>query len=64
MAHYLSDVTQFLQEYKKANPDAEQQQQAGRALLWDKPPIALKERQSAEANRLKQPAYVYQPKGQ
>lgn len=40
---YQSEITLFIEELKKANPQLEQQQLAGRALLWDKPPISLDE---------------------
>lgn len=33
---YQSDATQFINELKTSRPELEQQQQAGRALLWDK----------------------------
>ena len=33
---YQSDATQFINQLKASRPELEQQQQAGRALLWDK----------------------------
>ena len=33
---YQSDATQFINQLKTSRPELEQQQQAGRALLWDK----------------------------
>jgi hypothetical protein len=33
---YNSEVTQFLEQLKTANPALEAQQRVGRALLWDK----------------------------
>ena len=33
---YQSDATQFINQLKSSRPELEQQQQAGRALLWDK----------------------------
>ena len=33
---YLSDATQFMNQLKASRPELDQQQQAGRALLWDK----------------------------
>jgi hypothetical protein len=42
---YQSEITLFLNELKKNNPQLEEQQQKGRALLWDKAPINLDERQ-------------------
>jgi len=40
---YQSEITLFLDDLKKANPKLEQNQQAGRALLWDKAPRSLDE---------------------
>ena len=34
--HYESDATQFINQLKASRPELDQQQQAGRALLWDK----------------------------
>ena len=33
---YQSDATQFIDQLKASRPELDQQQQAGRALLWDK----------------------------
>ncbi|RCX09761.1 DUF3460 family protein [Extensimonas vulgaris] len=33
---YESEVTQFLKQLKQQKPQLEEQQRAGRALLWDK----------------------------
>ncbi|MBT9514029.1 MAG: DUF3460 family protein [Acidovorax sp.] len=33
---YQSDATQFINQLKASRPELDQQQQAGRALLWDK----------------------------
>ncbi|MFT4241550.1 MAG: DUF3460 family protein [Acidovorax sp.] len=33
---YQSDTTQFINQLKRQKPELDQQQQAGRALLWDK----------------------------
>ena len=33
---YQSDTTQVINQLKAARPELDQQQQAGRALLWDK----------------------------
>ena len=38
---YQSEITLFLDSLKKANPQLEQSQLAGRALLWDKAPLSL-----------------------
>jgi hypothetical protein len=59
---YQSEATQFLSSLKEANPQLEQSQRDGRALLWDKTPIDLdSQRRTAEA-RVNQQAYVYQNK--
>lgn len=38
MARYQSEFTQVLNELKSKHPNLEAEQQAGRALLWDKEP--------------------------
>jgi hypothetical protein len=45
--NYQSEITLFLEELKKTNPHLEQDQRAGRALLWDKAPLS-----SAEQDRI------------
>ncbi len=55
---YKSDVTQFIEELKAKKPTLEDEQRAGRALLWDKP--IDREAQSAwRAARVPQKPYVY-----
>lgn len=56
---YNSDVTQFLEQLKTANPALEAQQRVGRALLWDK---AIDRQASDEWQqaRVPQKPYVYQ----
>jgi hypothetical protein len=49
-----------LEELKAQNPQLEQAQQEGRALLWDKAPISPEEQERQKAARVKQKAYVYQ----
>lgn len=56
---YLSDITRFLEELKQNNPQLEQEQSQGRALLWDKSPLDMDETRRNEASRVKQSAYVY-----
>jgi len=58
---YKSDVTQFIEELKAAKPTLEEEQRAGRALLWDKrlDREALAEWSDA---RVPQQPYVYQTK--
>ncbi|HAT39372.1 DUF3460 family protein [Polynucleobacter necessarius] len=59
MARYQSEFTQFLTELKNEKPHLEAEQQAGRALLWDKEPLSVEDQCRAKAAKLKQRAYVY-----
>jgi hypothetical protein len=56
---YKSDVTQFIEELKAKKPTLEDEQRAGRALLWDR---AVDREKQAEwqAARVPQRPYVYQ----
>lgn len=56
---YVSEAEQFLNQLKEQNPSIEAGQRAGRALLWDKQPIDLKERFEQQQARVKQTPYVY-----
>ena len=56
--HYLSDTTQFLQQLKQQKPELPAQQQAGRALLWDKD-VDRTLWQDYRAARVPQKPYVY-----
>jgi hypothetical protein len=56
--HYESDITRFLQEYKKSHPDTEQRQREGRARLWDKPQD-LDLQEGYRTARVPQKPYVY-----
>jgi hypothetical protein len=58
---YKSDVTAFIEELKANRPTLEDEQRAGRALLWDKR-IDRAAQAENRASGLRQPAYVYQPK--
>ncbi|RJG01452.1 DUF3460 family protein [Noviherbaspirillum sedimenti] len=60
---YESEITRFIKELKQKNPKLEEQQRAGRSLLWDKAPIDLDARDRAEQSRVNQQPYVYQNKG-
>lgn len=60
---YKSDVTSFLDQLKAARPTLEQEQLAGRALLWDKPVDRDAQADYRDA-RVPQQPYVYQTKGQ
>jgi hypothetical protein len=59
---YESEASQFINQLKKQNPQLEQSQRAGRALLWDKEPIDLDQKHRADESRVNQQAYVYQNK--
>lgn len=61
MGSYVSDVTQFINQYKKDNPDTTKRQQEGRALLWDKK-IDLELQEQYRAARIPQKPYVYHNK--
>jgi len=58
---YKSDVTNFLEELKARKPNLEDEQRAGRALLWDRAldRSALSEWRDA---KVPQQPYVYQTK--
>jgi Protein of unknown function (DUF3460) len=58
---YKSDVTNFIEELKARKPSLEDEQRAGRALLWDRAldRSVLAEWQDAE---VPQQPYVYQTK--
>jgi Protein of unknown function (DUF3460) len=60
---YTSDVTNFIEQLKAARPTLEQEQAAGRALLWDKRIDRDAEAEYSDA-RVPQQPYVYQTKGQ
>ena len=56
---YTSDVTSFIEQLKAARPTLEEEQRAGRALLWDKK-LSLDEQAAFKAGRVAQKPYVYQ----
>ena len=58
---YKSDVTSFIEELKAAKPSLEDEQRAGRALLWDKRIDRDAEADYQDA-RVPQQPYVYQTK--
>ena len=59
---YESEITQFIADLKKNNPALEEQQRAGRALLWDKTPRDLDAQDRTAASKVDQQPYVYQNK--
>ena len=56
MVKYVSEFDQWLKKYKQQNPNTEQQQREGRALLWEKRSDQIK---ATITN--KQQGYVYYP---
>jgi hypothetical protein len=59
---YKSDVTQFIDSLKQRDPQLEDRQRQGRALLWDKAPQDTDAQRAAREARVPQQAYVYQTK--
>lgn len=60
---YTSDVTSFIQQLKAARPTLENEQLAGRALLWDKRIDRAAQAEYQDA-RVPQQPYVYQTKAE
>jgi hypothetical protein len=58
---YTSDITNFIDELKAKKPTLEEEQRAGRALLWDKRLDRDLQAEWSEA-RVPQQPYVYQTK--
>lgn len=58
---YKSEITQFIDELKAKKPTLEQEQRAGRALLWDRP-IDPEWQAEFQAGKVPQQPYVYQTK--
>ena len=58
---YKSDVTQFIEALKATRPTLEDEQRAGRALLWDRA-IDREAQQEWGAAKVPQQPYVYQTK--
>jgi hypothetical protein len=58
---YTSDVTSFIQQMKANKPTLEEEQRAGRALLWDKRIDRDAQAEYGDARVAQQP-YVYQTK--
>ena len=56
MVKYVSEFDQWFKKYKQQNPETEQQQREGRALLWEKRSDPIK---ATVTN--KQQGYVYYP---
>ena len=59
---YESDHSLFIKKLKEQNPQLDEDQRKGRALLWDKAPLTLNEQERRAESRVKQQPYVYQNK--
>ena len=59
--HYKSDITAFIEELKAKRPTLEEEQRAGRALLWEKRVDREAQTENMDSRVAQQP-YVYQPK--
>ena len=57
--NYESEITQFLNNYKKEHADTEKRQREGRAIYWDRT-LDAEQLENFRAARVCQPAYVYQ----
>ncbi|KAF0814312.1 hypothetical protein IGB42_01213 [Andreprevotia sp. IGB-42] len=57
---YVSEYTQFMEQFLKDQPEVAKGQLEGRALLWDKAPINLDERSREGASSVAQKPYPYQ----
>lgn len=55
---YQSEATQFINQLKTQKPSLEKEQQAGRALLWDKQ-VDSDLWEDLRAGKVAQNAYVY-----
>lgn len=59
MAMYESEHTKFIREWLNAHPQEVQEQQAGRALWWDKPAQPIAEQQRVKEASVPSKAYYY-----
>lgn len=59
MAQYESDHTKFIREWMAKHPEELKEQQAGRALWWDKPAQELDEMRRRAESRVPQKPYYY-----
>jgi len=58
---YRSDVTNFIETLRQSDPQLEERQRNGRALLWDRPQDRVAQAEARE-DRVPQQPYVYQTK--
>ena len=57
--HYESEHTKFMRELMQQRPDLIEKQREGRAIWWDKRPLALAEERTRDESRVAQSPYVY-----
>ena len=59
MALYESEHTKFMREWMEKHPEEALEQKKGRALWWDKPPVALDTMKENDAAKVPCKAYYY-----
>lgn len=59
MAGYESEHTKWMREWLEKHPDELQEQKAGRALWWDKPPQSHEAAERLAACRVPPKPYYY-----
>ncbi len=60
--HYQSEISLFLERYKKDHPDLEMRQREGRFRLWDRKVLDREDSESREclsSENIPQKSYVY-----
>jgi hypothetical protein len=60
--HYESDITKFIRELMRQQPELAQKQREARAIWWDKTPRELSEERAMDQGRVPQTPYVYPSK--
>jgi hypothetical protein len=60
--HYESDITKFIRELMRQQPELAQKQREARAIWWDKTPRELAEERAMDQGRVPQTPYVYPSK--
>jgi len=59
MALYESEHTKFMRAWMEKHPEELLEQQKGRALWWDKPPVPLETAKDIAAAKVPNKAYYY-----
>jgi hypothetical protein len=60
---YVSEFTLFINQLHDSKPTLAAEQQHGRAIWWDRPPVTPEALQKVQQATVSQQAYVYQIKG-